>query len=313
MPIRTHPTRTAAGAYLALAFLALFWGYSWVAVKVATHDAPAFTVAAMRAGLGAVTLLAFLAATRRSLRPTPFVPTAIYGLLQTTGFTLLQTMAVSMAGAGKVAILAYTMPFWLALLARLFLGERIAGARRVALALAGAGLGFIVWPLDVRSAPANALAVLAGLVWAASAVWVIRAQRADPRDLLSLTTWQMVLGAVPLVAIALAAPGEVRWTGALVASIAFLAVVATAAGWALWLLVLSRLPPAVAGVASLATPVVGVTLAAVQLGEIPSRAELAGIACVVAALVVNARAGVRRGNAPDEAARGAADGRARPK
>jgi drug/metabolite transporter (DMT)-like permease len=82
-----------------------------------------------------------------------------------------------------------------------------------------------------------------------------------------------------------------RWTASLVAWISVLAVVATAVGWALWLLVLSRLPPAAAGVASLATPVVGIALAAVQLGEIPSRTELAGVAAIVAALVVNARAG----------------------
>lgn len=293
MPTRPPSTRPAAGAYLALAFLALFWGYSWVAVKVATRDAPPLHVAALRAGLGALVLLAFLAATRRPLRPPPFVPTAIYGLLQTTAFTLVQTIAVSMAGAGKVAILAYTMPFWLVLLARVFLGDRIAGARRAALALAAAGLALIVWPLDLRSAGADALAVGAGLVWAASAVWVLRVQRAAPQDLLSLATWQMVWGALPLAAVALALPGEIRWTGAFVGAIAFLAVVATAAGWALWLLVLSRLPPAVAGVASLATPVVGVALAAAQLGEIPSRTELGGIACIVAALLVNARAANR--------------------
>ncbi len=289
-PPRRGAPRARAEAYLALSFLALIWGYSWVAVKVATRDASPIAVAALRSGLGAVALLAFLALTRRSLRPTPFAPTAVYGLLQTTGFTLLQSVAVALAGAGRVAILAYTMPFWLAILAWPFLGERIAGARWVALALAAAGLALVVSPIEAGSALPNGLAVGAGLVWAASAVWAVRMRVAGGHDLLSLTTWQMVWGSVALAAAALAMPVHVRVTAPLVASIAFLAVISNAVGWALWLFILSRLPAAAAGVASLATPVVGVALAALQLGEVPSRAELAGMACIVTALVVNARA-----------------------
>ncbi len=283
--------RAGAEAWLALALLALVWGYSWVAVKIATRDGSAMVVASSRSARGALALLGFLAATGRSLRPTPFVPTAVYGLLQTAGFTLLQTTAVSLAGAGKVAVLVYTMPFWLALLAWPFLGERIRAGRWVALALAGAGLAALVTPLESRATLAHGRAVAAGLVWAASAVWVIRVRARAGHDLLALTAWQMVWGSVALVAVTLVAPGTVRLTPAFVASIAFLAVFATALGWALWLFVLSRLPAAVAGIASLATPVVGVVGAAVQLGEVPSRSELVGIACIVVALVVNWRAG----------------------
>lgn len=280
-----------ADAYLALGFLALSWGYSWVMVKVATQHASPVVVALSRNVLGAAALLAFLAATGRSLRPPPFLPTAVYGLLQTTCFHLLQSLAVSLAGAGKVAILAYTMPFWLALLAWPFLGEPIRGARWLALALAAVGLGLIVTPLETGSVGASALAVGSGLVWAASAVWVIRLRRTGSYDPLSLTAWQMVWGSLPLALLALVLPVHVRWTAAFLGAVTFLGVVANAVGWALWLFVLSRLPAGVAGVASLATPVVGVAAAAWQLHEIPSRAELAGIACVVVALVVNARSG----------------------
>ncbi len=119
--------RPRSDAYAALAVLALVWGYTWVVIKVATHDASALVVAAARPALGAVCLFAVLLLMRRSLRPTPLRDTLVLGLLQTTGFTLLQTLAVSLAGAGKVAVLAYTMPFWVALLAWPFLGERIEG------------------------------------------------------------------------------------------------------------------------------------------------------------------------------------------
>lgn len=283
-----------AKAFAALALLALGWGYSWVVLKIATRDGAPLALAALRNGIGALALLAFLAATRRPLRPPPFGPTLVYGLLQTVGFTIPQTIAVSMGGAGRTAVLSYTMPFWLALLAAVFLGERITRRRLVALALAGAGLALVVGPLEARSAAASLLGVLSGLIWAASAVWALRALLRRGYDLLSATAWQMVWGSVVLVALALAFPGPVRWTPAFVGSVVFLGIVANALGWALWVYVLTILPASVAGLGSLATPVVGVASAAVQLGELPTPAELCGMACIVVALLVNARAGAAR-------------------
>ena len=277
--------RARLEAWLALAALALIWGYSWVAMKVATRDGSPLLVAALRVVVGAVALLVYLPLSGRSLRPTPFVPTLVYGLLQTAGFTLLATVAVSMGGVGKTAILAYTMPFWLALLAWRFLGERIRGATWAAFGLAAVGLGLVVTPLGA-STRANALAVAAGVVWAASAAWVVRALARERQDLLALTAWQMVWGALALVAVAALVPVHVRWTPSFVWSVAFLGIVASALAWSLWLLVLSRLPAGVAGLGSLTVPVVGLGLAAAQLGELPSGRELAGMACIVAALAL---------------------------
>jgi drug/metabolite transporter (DMT)-like permease len=272
-------------AWLALAALAGVWGYSWVAMKVATRDASPLLVAALRAAIGAVALLAYLPLTRRSLRPTPLLPTLVFGLLQTAGFTLLATLAVSTGGVGKTAILAYTMPFWLALLAWRFLGERLRPATWAALALAAVGLGLVVTPLG-PSDRANALAVGAGLVWAASAVWVVRAQARTRQDLLALTAWQMVWGALALGAVAALVPVHVRWTPSLLWALAFLGVGASALAWSLWLFVLSRLPASVAGLGSLTVPVVGLLLAAAQLGELPTGRELGGICLIVAALAL---------------------------
>lgn len=292
-----------AQAYVALALLALFWGYSWIAIKLATRDATPMVVAWGRCAFGALALIGFMAVTGRSLRPPPLVPTLVYGLLQTTIFTLVQTLAVSMGSAGKAAILVYTMPFWLALLAWPFLGERIAGVRWVVLAVAATGLVLVVTPLRAGTWLASVLPVVAGLSWALSAVWVIRVRATGGYDLLSMTAWQMVWGSLALAPFALVFPVHVRWTGQFIVSMTFLAVLSTALGWALWLFVLSRLPASVAGLASLATPVLAVVLAAVHVHEIPSRAELLGIACIVAALVVNARAPVVRDGPTVAAAR----------
>jgi drug/metabolite transporter (DMT)-like permease len=279
--------RERGSAYAALAVLALVWGYTWVVIKIATHDASPLVVAGGRMALASVVLFAVLAATGRSLRPTPFVPTLILGLLQTTGFTLFQTLAVAIGGAGKVAVLAYTMPFWVALLAWPFLGERINGLRWVALALAAAGLVFVLTPLNGGTWLADAFAIVAGISWAASVVYAKRMRAKYRVELLSLTAWQLLWGTVPLVVVMLAVPGHVHWTTSFVLAMAYMSVLGGALAWLLWMFIISRLPAAVAGIASLATPVVGVIAAAIQLHEIPSTTELIGMVLIVAALIVN--------------------------
>ena len=298
-----------ASAYAAVLVLALVWGYTWVVIKIATQYASPYVVAGGRIALGAAILFVALAATGRSLRPTPLGPTIVLGLLQTTGFSLFQTLAVSMAGAGKVSVLAYTMPFWVAILAWPFLGERIGGLRWVALSVAAVGLGLVVAPLPRGAIAADALAIAAGLSWAASAVWAKRLRARHDVDLLGLTAWQLLWGAIPLIVIMLAVPERIVWTPTFVAAMAFLAIVGTSFAWFLWLFILSRLPAGVAGLASLATPVVGVTAAALQLHEIPSRTELIGMSLIVAALGLNAASAResprKRQYAPDELVEGA--------
>ncbi|HEY0476331.1 MAG TPA: EamA family transporter [Kofleriaceae bacterium] len=277
-----------ASVYLALVVLALVWGYTWVAIKIATEYASPYVVAGARLGIATAILFAILALTGRSLRPTPFVPTLILGLLQTTGWTLLQTLAVASGGAGKSAVLGYTMPFWVAILAWPFLGERIAGLRWLALALAAGGLALVVAPLDARSFVADGFAVAAGISWAASAVWAKHLRKRYRTELLSLTCWQLLWGTLPLIVLMLALPMNIRWTGPFIATMAFVSIGGGALGWFLWMFILSRLPAGVAGIASLATPVVGVLSAALQLHEIPALTELIGMALIVLALVVNA-------------------------
>ena len=87
---------------------------------------------------------------RKPLRPPPLGWTMLIGLLQTTLFVGLVITALHDAGAGKVSVLTYTMPFWLLLLAWIFLGERLRGVQWLAVVLAFAGLVLVVrpWALD---------------------------------------------------------------------------------------------------------------------------------------------------------------------
>jgi drug/metabolite transporter (DMT)-like permease len=291
MPPPAHRAPRITSAYVALAVLALIWGFSWIAMKIATHDASPLAVAIGRSAVGAVALIALLPVMGRPLRPPPFWPTVVLGLLQTTLYTVVASLAIVLGRAGNTSVLVYTMPFWLALLAWLVLGEPIGRSRSVALVLAGVGLALVVGPFRGGTASSRILAALAGLVWALSAIWAIVLQRTRRFELLSMTAWQMVWGTLAMLPLALVMPCEVRWTASFALSIAYLGAGASAAGWVLWLFVLSRLPASAVGVASMGTPMVGFVSGSLLLHEVPTLLELIGIACILGALVVNARAG----------------------
>jgi drug/metabolite transporter (DMT)-like permease len=299
-----HPSapRSRNFGVLALAVIAPIWGYSWVVSKVALQYARPFTLVALITVLCVACLVPVLVVTRRSLRPPPLLWTIAIGLLQTSLFNGLVTMALTKGGAGKVSVLAYTMPFWLLLLAWPFLGERLRGFQWPAVALAFTGLILVVRPWDIGGVTGGALACAAGLCWAGGALLVKLLQRRTQVEPLSLTAWQIAFGSLPLVAAAvLTHSGWPVWTTEFIWCLLYSAVLSNALCWALWVYALHSLPAFAAGMGTLAVPVVGVLAAWLQLGERPAPVEAAGMLLIIVALAVLAAGGVsagRRGAGP---------------
>ncbi|HEY5387796.1 MAG TPA: DMT family transporter [Thermoleophilia bacterium] len=271
----------------ALILLALIWGYNWVVMKIGLGYAQPFAFAALRTFLGALSLFLLLLVLRRSLRPQAVGYTIVIGLLQTTGFVGLLMWALQSGGVGKTSVLTYTMPFWLLLLAWAFLGERLRGTQWLAVGLALAGLLLVLSPWRLQGAFSSVLALAGAASWAASAIVVKRLQQRQDVDLLSLTTWQMLFGSLPLIAIALiTGHGGPAWSTPFIWALAYNVVLGNALAWLLWLFALRRLSAGAAGLGTLATPVIGVAAAWLQLGERPTTVEAAGMALIVAALAV---------------------------
>lgn len=291
---------TPPRAYAALALLSLVWGYSWIVAKIALDYSGPFAFAALRTLLATVCLFALLAALRRPLAPPPLAATVALGLTQTALFLALSTWALAGAGAGKVAILVFTMPFWTLVLARFTLGEQVIGSQWLAVGLAAAGLLLILEPWSLRaSLGAKTLAVAAGAAWAASAVIARRLQAGHRGDVLGLTAWQMLLGAGPLALLALLVPERpLDWQPLFVGALLFHSVITTALGWLLWLYILHHLPAGAASLNSLAIPVIAIVAGWLQLNERPSAFEWAGMALVAIALAVLSLRALARQSAP---------------
>ena len=289
---RRHPYALAAGA---LVLLALIWGYTWPVMKVMLTYAEPFPYAAMRTFTAGVILVLFLPVFRRSMRPKAVGMTALLGVLQTAGFLGLMTWALQGEGAGKTAILTYTMPFWLLLMAWVSLGERLKGFQWAAVGLALAGLILVLAPWEMKGGSSPFLAIGGALCWAASAIVAKLLRKRHEVDLLSLTAWQLLLGSIPLVIVAAATWSPPVWSGTFIAGLTFTVLAGNCLAWILWLYILSALPAGTAGLGMLLTPVIGIIASWIQLGERPGGIEGLGMLLIVSALLLTVAAEVVRG------------------
>jgi drug/metabolite transporter (DMT)-like permease len=273
---------------LALAALSLIWGYTWVLAKQGLSYAPPFAFVAERCVGGALALLLVLRLRGHSLRlPAPGKTLAI-GLAQVSGFMVFQTWALVEGGPGKTAVLIFTMPIWTLLMAWPLLGERIRGQQWIAAASTLAGLLLIIEPWEMHgSLFSKFLGVMAALSWAIGTILIKRLRARHAVDLLSLTAWQMLLGAVPLVVLAFVVPERpTDWTVSYVGILAFMSIGSTALGWWLWLYILDRVPAWEASLSVLGTPVVAILSSRLVTGEEFKTTEVSGILLIGAGLAL---------------------------
>lgn len=290
-----HPTDNTRHrlALIALVVLALLWGYNWVVMKIAVHDAPPFVFAATRTLGGGLALLVAGLFMRRRIAPQR--PAAFFwiGLFQTGIFIGLVTWAIVAAGAGQVAMLSYTMPLWVSLIAWPVLGEKLHAVHVIALVVAFAGIACMIGPRHSLGLP-ELLAVLAGIAWAIGVVIAKVVQRESTIDLFNLTMWQLIFGGIALTAVALLVPGRpVVWDTSYTLAVVYNILLASALAYFLWIFILNELPARDASMGTLANPVVGVFAAWIQLGEKPSLLSGIGMILVFAGLMVLSFAGRR--------------------
>lgn len=277
-----------SSAFTALAVLALVWGYNWVAMKVALGYAPPFSFSALRASGSALVLFLPLVVFGKPLLPKARVQLVSLAFLQTFGFMALASFALSLGNAGKATILAYTMPFWVLILAVPWLGEKLTRGKLVVAAMGLVGVLLIFSPWRTHPDLASlALAAGAGFLWAVAVIVFKRVRLQNTWELLTFNAWQMLLGAIPLGIVAILLPQPpIQWTVPFALSLAYSILMGTSLAWFLWLFVLSRMPAGLSGLSALIIPVVGVVAAWLQLGERPHIWEGMGIVIIVAGLAV---------------------------
>ncbi|HEY4091018.1 MAG TPA: EamA family transporter [Luteibacter sp.] len=291
-----NEAKASTGAVIALGVTVVIWAFSWIVMKLVLQYAGPFDFSALRYSIGAVLLFVVLLVMRRPLAPPPLPATIVTGLAQTAAFQGLGQFALTAGGTGHVVLLAYAMPFWAVLLAWLLLGERPSRRHWIGLALAAIGLTCVIAPWHGLGNPVSTLfALIGGMCWALGTVTSKQMFQRHQPDPLTFTAWQMAFGAAGLGVVALLVPQRtIEWSPAFIAGLAYSVILATSLAWTLWLLVVRRLPTAVASVSSLAVPVLSVLMAWVVLQEKPAPSEWLGMGFIVAGLLAVSGVRLRR-------------------
>ncbi|OZI75157.1 EamA family transporter [Bordetella genomosp. 12] len=275
----------------------LVWAGSWIAMKLVVPYIGPYDFVVVRYLSGALVLFVGAALTARPLAMPPWRLTVLVGLLQTAGFQGFVQTALVTGGVGKVALMAYTMPFWVILLAWLILNERPTRMHWAGIALAACGLVCFAQPWNGmgRDVLPMALGVGSGLCWGIGTVLSKRMFDRHAPDVVTFTAWQMLIGALVMTPVALMVPQiEAVWGWQLMTGMAYIILVATALAWVMWLLVVRRVPASIAGLSALGVPVVAVLLAWLILHERPTLNDLAGMLFIMAGIAVVSRARPRK-------------------
>jgi drug/metabolite transporter (DMT)-like permease len=276
-----------------LAALTLLWGANWPAMKIAVGAMPPlhFRSVCLFVGAAGVFTVAALAGQRLAVRSADWGRLAMLSLFNFFVWNVTSIYGVRLIDSGRASILAYTMPLWAVLLGMWILRERLTPRRALGLALGLAGMLFLLGgelAQAGRSPLGAALMIVAAVGWALGLVLMKRWPVDLPAS--SLTAWQMLLAAVPVLAGALALEEGTFLPWTLPPREAWAAIYTIVVGyvfcqWA-WIKIALVAPVSISSLSSLMIPVVGVFSGMIVLGERPGWNDFAALGLVSLALAV---------------------------
>ena len=273
---------------VAVAVLSLFWGYSWVFMKIGLLDSGPFVFSGLRTLLGSLMLLVVIVATHRTIPLSRYKDILLLSLFNTLGSVGLIQYALVDATATRTAILMFTYPFWTLLFAWPVLNERIKGMQWFAIIFAFSGLILLLRPNDINGiTTSNISALAAAISWAIASLIVKHLLQSRPMDLLALTASQMAVGAIGLFVIAFFMNEQLptittRFTFAVCAT----GFLSTGLGWLLWVYLLDKLTAGMTSMLTLLVPVIALATASWHLGETIQRDDSIGMILILVGLIL---------------------------
>ncbi|NKL03269.1 EamA family transporter [Rhizobium leguminosarum bv. viciae] len=281
--------------YLAPAMLTV--GSTVVASKLIASGLPPFSATALRFAIAFPVLLLLMWATGARL-PRFSRHDRLILIIQagagSVGYTTLLISGLSLTSAADAGVIIGTLPVVSAAISIVLLRERPQRALLLAVALATAGVLSIAFTPDAAggSVSGNALIFLAVVC---EGLFILLNKRLKTEVApLALSTLMAGIGfivaAIPAV---FEAPSADGISASAVAAVVYYALVPTVGGFLLWYAGAERVSGTEAALFTALAPVSAVMLAFVILGEPVGLNQIAGIACVLAALLGLAFAGRR--------------------
>lgn len=287
------PSSSARGYALVL-LAATLWGAMGVFYKVLIerYQMTPLAVATLRSLLGGVILCAFLVILRRRLlrvqaRDLPLL--IAYGVIGVAGFFVAYAYAVALTGVAVAAVLLYTAPAWVGLIAWRWLGESMHARVVVALLMTLAGSVLVAGLYDLDSLQVNGLGILAGLgAGLGYALWSVFNKLAVQRySAWTVQTYGLLIGAATLLLVLptaqRATPDDLRaaWPWLLA-----MALGPTLGGALAYSLGVRSIPVSIASIVATLEPVIAMVFAFFLFDERLSLPQLLGSALIIGAVVM---------------------------
>ncbi|WP_413722864.1 EamA family transporter [Sodalis sp. RH23] len=274
----------------------IIWGVNFVIIKVGLHGMPPFLLGGLRFLLVAIPAIFFI--------PVPKIPLkwlALYALtISFLQFAFLFCAINIGMPTGIASLILQSQVFFTIILGTIFLGEKIKAMQILGTLIAAAGMAVLV-----EGGMSNALSAIpplgmlltltAGLCWALGNITNKNIMTAAPNTpILSLVVWSALIPVIPFLVCSWIFEGRQTIVDSLVDikaptvfSLIYLAFISTIIGYGLWGALLSRYETWRVTPFALLVPVVGLTSAALILGELLNILQIIGVAVIMLGLLIN--------------------------
>jgi drug/metabolite transporter (DMT)-like permease len=265
------------GRYLDLGWLLILgalWGSSYLFIKVAVADVPALTLVAARLGLGAAVLWVVLRATGRSMprSRSTWGAFAVMGLLNGALPYSLIFWGEQYIPSGLAALLQSTMPIFTVILAHfLARGDRMTLPKVLGVVAGFVGVGLLMYSDLQQGLHANlwgqAAIVASSLSYAGATIFAKSQLQGQPA--MVATTGQLTAGAALILPLSLVVdrPFHLSPSWAAIGSWLGLTLLGTAVAYVIYYALIERTNATFVSTVTYVTPVNGLILGALVLGE----------------------------------------------
>lgn len=288
-----HPHHRVWVTDLLLLLMAAIWGVNFSVVKVGMRYLEPLAFNGLRVALAAAVLLVVVRVQGLALPPRRQVLALLgLGVLGNGLYQVFFVEGISRTRAGNASLVMAAGPALIAFLGRFYGVEKVHLRGYMGIALSVAGIGIVM--SGTAAAKIGDASVLGdGLILLASATWAVYSVLLKPIthhvDGVQVSALTMLGGAVPLLAVASPALSRTAWT-ALPArawlAIGYSGIFALVIAYLIWYRGMKLIGPTRTAMYSNLQPIFAVLVAWAVLGEVPTLAQGAGAAAVMAGLLL---------------------------
>ena len=277
---------------IAILFATLFWGLSFISIKVAVVSVPPMTLALLRFIVASLLLYPWLRWQEPSVRLTRAhcLPLALTGFIGVTLYFFFQNTGIQYTSASEASLIVAAVPLLTLLGDALFCKARIILPQIAGILLSLPGVYLL---LDPSAAPAGNW--LGNLYMAGAALcWVAYCLATRPLgrhySQLAIVTYQTLFGTLALLPLSLLEAAQWQPLSPIVLlHIAYLGIFCSALGYYLYVYAMERLGVSAVSLFVNLIPLVSASGAFLLLDETLRPLQLAGGALILAAVVLVSR------------------------